>query len=273
MKAQLPTALARALRHFFADHLPRLRGMSPHTVQSYRDSWALLLRFLASDRKRAAATLDFEEVGAAEIIAFLNHLEQDRHNRTTTRNVRLAALHTFFRYVAAHHPDRLESSQRILGIPFKRARPRPVEYLEYDEVQALLSAVDRSTRDGRRDYAMVVTLFNTGARVQELLDLRAHDLQLISPCQVRLVGKGRKERLCPLWTQTAQVLRAFCAERQLDLRSDVPVFLNHRGQPLTRFGVRYLLAKHLPALPRSPPPWPTRGSIRTPCATAPRSIS
>ena len=245
MKAPLPNTLARTLRDFFSDHLPRLRGMSPHTTLSYRDSLVLLLRFIASQAGRAAATLDLNDIGTKEVIAFLTHLERDRHNRTTTRNVRLAALHAFFRYVAGQHPDRLEQSQRILGIPFKRARSRRVEYLEYDEIHAVLGAVNRRTYDGRRDYALLATMFNTGARVQEVLDLRAHDLQLVRPYHARLVGKGRKERLCPLWPQTAQVLKDFCAERQLDLRADAAIFLNHRGKVLTRFGVRYILAKHL----------------------------
>ncbi len=245
MKAPLPNMLARTLRDFFSDHLPLLRGMSPHTTLSYRDSLVLLLRFIASQKGRPAATLDLDDIGTKQVIAFLTHLERDRHNRTTTRNVRLAALHAFFRYVAGQHPDRLEQSQRILGIPFKRARSRRVEYLECDEIHAVLGAVNRRTDDGRRDYALLATLFNTGARVQEVLDLRAHDLQLVRPFHARLVGKGRKERLCPLWPQTAQILKDLCAGRQLDLRSDASIFVNHRGKPLTRFGVRYILAKHL----------------------------
>ncbi|MFQ5915810.1 MAG: site-specific integrase [Nitrospinota bacterium] len=245
MRRQLPNPLARALRGFFADYLPRLRGMSPHTIQSYRDSIVLFLRFLGSHRGHRAAAIDFEHIGTQEIIAFLDHLEQQRGNKATTRNVRLAALHAFFRFIAAEYPDRLEQAQRILAIPFKRARSRPVDYFEYVEIEAVFAAVDRSTPTGRRDYALLATLFNTGARVQELLDLRAHDLQLVRPFQVRLFGKGRRERLCPLWPQTAQILRNFCDENQLDLRSNGRVFLNHRRQPLTRFGVRYILAKYL----------------------------
>ncbi len=259
MRASVPTALASTLREFFADYLPRLRGASPHTIQSYRDSLVLLLRFLAADQPRAASTLDFEALTPQALLAFLHHLEQDRHNTPATRNARLAALHAFFRYVAARHPDRLEQAQRILGIPFKRAHPRPIEYLEYDEIQAVLATDDRSTRDGRRDYALLATLFNTGARVQELLDVRAHDLQVARPSHVRLVGKGRKERLCPLWPQTADILRDLCTETQVDLRSAAPIFLNHRGRPLTRFGVRYLLAKYV-----------TRAQVTTPTLTRKR---
>lgn len=120
-----------------------------------------------------------------------------------------------------------------------------IEYLECDEIDAVLSRISRAGRDGRRDYALLATMFNTGARVQEIVDLRARDLQLIRPFQIRLFGKGRKERFCPLWPQTAQVLRDHCEEYHLDCGSDARVFLNHREQPLTRFGVRYIMAKHL----------------------------
>jgi site-specific recombinase XerD len=240
----LPNALARALYDYFADHLPRLRDMSPHTVCSYRDSLALFLRFVASRGPRSVSELDLDHLGPQEVISFLHYLKEDRHNTPSTSNVRLAAVHSFFRYLAARHPERLEQCQRILGVPFKRAHSRSIEYLEYDEIQAVLAAIERTTPDGRRDYALLATMFNTGARVQEMLDLRACDLQLIKPCHVRLVGKGRKERLCPLWPQTAELLRALLAESASDACSAERLFRNHRGEPLTRFGVRYILAKY-----------------------------
>jgi site-specific recombinase XerD len=219
--------------------------MSPHTINSYRDSLVLLLRFLAAKRRRQVSDLDLDDIEPDHVLAFLDHLEQDRNNTVPTRNVRLAAIHAFFRYVAARHPQQIERTQRILSVPFKRARQTVIEYLDYTEIEAVLSRIDRSSRDGRRDYALLATMFNTGARVQEVIDLRARDLQLTRPYQLRLFGKGRKERFCPLWSQTAQVLRAFCEERQIDLRSETRLFLNHREVPLTRFGVRYILAKHL----------------------------
>ena len=245
MTAARPNPLARALRAFFAEQLPGLRGLSPHTIRSYRDSLCLLLRFVAAQRGRDAAALDVEDLPADTVVAFLAALEQERHNTVATRNVRLAAIHAFFRFLAAQAPERLAAAQAILGIPFKRTAQRPLAYLEYEELAAVLAAVDRSTPDGRRDYALLATLFNTGARVQELLDLQVRDLHLTPPYQVRLVGKGRKERRCPLWPQTAALLRALCAERQLDAQAAARLFLNHRGQPLTRFGVRFLLRKHL----------------------------
>jgi site-specific recombinase XerD len=244
MIVQFPNSLARALRGFFADHLPRLRGVSAHTVQSYRDSLALLLRFVACQHERPVATLDFDDMATSDVIAFLAHLEEARGNTVSTRNVRLAAIHAFFRYGAEAHPDRLEQCQRILAIPFKRSGTRPIEYLEYDEIAAVLATVDRSTRDGRRDYALVATLFNTGARVQEVVDLRTGDLQLVRPFQVRLFGKGRKERICPLWPETAELLKQHCSDQQIDLRADTPVFTNRHRVKLTRFGVRYILRKY-----------------------------
>jgi integrase/recombinase XerD len=245
MKITAPNRLALRLREYFTDHLPRVRGMSAHTVHSYRDSVVLFLRFLASHQKCQVHDLDLANIEPDHVIAFLAHLEEVRKNGATTRNVRLAALHAFFRYVGTYHPEHLDQVQRILGIPFKRARQRVIEYLERDEIEAILSGISIASRDDRRDYALIATMFNTGARVQEIVDLRARDLQLIRPFQVRLFGKGRKERFCPLWPQTAHVLRDHCEERHLDLRSDVRVFANHREQPLTRFGVRYILAKHL----------------------------
>ena len=244
MKAASPNALARALRAFFSDHLPRVRGMSPHTICSYRDAFVLFLRFLAERRKREVVALDFYDLSPVDILVFLEHLETDRHNSAATRNARLAAIHAFARYAASGHPEHIEICQRILGVPFKRAQQRVVGYLEANEIRALLDAPDRRTSDGRRDHALILALFNTGGRVQEILDLRPCDLQLVRPFQVRLRGKGRKERMCPLWPQTAETLRALLAEHGVELSATEPLFRNHRGEPLTRFGVRYLLRKH-----------------------------
>ena len=210
MTGSAPNALARTVRQFFSTHLPNVRGASRHTIDSYRYALLLLLRFLAATRHRSVADLDLPDIAAEDVLAFLDDLERARHNTAATRNVRLAALHAFFRYAAASAPEQLARSQQILLIPFKRADQRPMDYLEYAELQAVLEAVDRSTAAGRRDYALLAILFNTGARVQEILDLRPGDLHLDKPFQVRLFGKGRKERMCPLWPQTATLLRALC---------------------------------------------------------------
>lgn len=240
---QKQNALARGLQDFFSDYLPRLRGLSPHTIHSYRDCLALLLRFVAAQKRRPVTELEIKDFNSKQVINFLQMLEDERCNSTSTRNIRLAAIHVFFRYFADRDPEQLVHCQQILAVPFKRTNSRIVEYLEYDEIQAVLSAVDRSNEDGKRDYILLVTMFNTGARVQEALDLRLCDLQLIKPYQARLIGKGRKERLCPLWPQTAQLLQELIAMRS-SIQPEERIFLNHRKQPLTRFGVRYLLTKY-----------------------------
>lgn len=244
MSTARPNALACALRGFFTDHLPRVRGMSAHTVCSYRDAFVLLLRFLAARRERSVIVLDFQDLAPDAILAFLDHLESERHNTAATRNTRLAAIHAFARYAVMNRPEHMELCQRILAVPFKRARARLVEYLEAGEIRALLDAPDKKAPDGRRDHALLLALFNTGARVQEILDVRPCDLQLVRPFQVRLRGKGRKERMCPLWPQTVDTITALLAERGADPTATQPLFRNHRGEPLTRFGVRYLLRKY-----------------------------
>ena len=245
MKRQSPNVLGAVVRDYFTDHLPRVRGMSPHTIQSYRDSLALLLRFLSARSKRPVADLDLKDLDPQGILAFLSYLERERKNGAATRNIRLSAIHALFRFVASRNPEYLDLAQRVRSIPFKRAPQRAIDYLEREEIDSILKAIDRTTLLGSRDYALLATMFNTGARVQEIADLRACDLQLTKPFQVRLFGKGRKERYCPLWPQTAAVLRAFCRERNLDLRSEARMFLNHRGEPLARFGIRYILARRL----------------------------
>jgi len=245
MKTPFPNLLGVIVRDYFTDHLPCLRGTSPHTIHSYRDSIVLLLRFLSVQRKKPVAELDLTDLDPPGIIAFLSYLEKERKNGVSTRNVRLSAIHAFFRFVASRNPEHLALAQRVLGIPFKRARQRAIDYLEYEEIDSILKAINRTTLQGSRNYALLATMFNTGARVQEVADLRACDLQLTKPFQVRLFGKGRKERYCPIWPQTATVLRSFCKQRNLDLHSESRVFLNHREQPISRFGIRYILARCL----------------------------
>lgn len=244
MRRGRQTDLARALRVFFAEHMPLTRGLSPNTVRSYRDAFTLLLRFLAARHRRAVEDLDLPQLTPADLIAYLDHLEGKRRNGVATRNARLAAVHSFARFVAMRHPEHLDVCQRILAVPVKRGPSRTVEYLEAHEIRAMLDAADSGTADGRRDHALLLTLFNTGARVQELLDLRPVDLQLVRPLQVRLCGKGRKERICPLWPRTAATLRELVAELGLHGRASERLFRNHRGEPLTRFGVHHLVRKY-----------------------------
>lgn len=245
MKAKHSNILGITLRNFFDDYLPNLRGMSQHTILSYRDSLKLFLGFLAQKNAKSVSDLDVEDIEVKEIIMFLEHLEMNRSNGTGTRNIRLSAIHSFFRYLSAMYPGYLDKSQRILDIPFKRTSTRTIEYLEFDEITAVLQTVDRSKGYGRRDYALLSLMFNTGARVQEIVDIKANDLQLTKPFGARLYGKGRKERICPIWAQTADVLRKYLEGRGIDPHKPATVFTNHLGGPLTRFGVRYILAKYI----------------------------
>lgn len=244
MNTKKTNALAIALHGFFCDYLPNQKGTSFHTIHSYRDSMKMLLLFLAPDNDSING-LGFEDISIKKIIAFLNHLESERNNSISTRNVRLSAVHSFFRYVPSRFPEYLELSQQILCVPFKRMRTRAVEYLEFEELIALFNQIDRSKQNGRRDYALLTLMFNTGARVQEVVDLKANDLHLSAPFSVRLFGKGRKERICPLWTKTARVLCEYVKEQNIDLREPTTLFKNHLGTPLTRFGVRYILKKYI----------------------------
>jgi len=241
-KMKKVNALGSSLQYFFYNHLSSLRRMSPNTIHSYRDTFILLLNFVANQKKRSVDELDIEQLDEEQIIDFLKMLEEKRKNKSSTRNIRLAAIHCFFRYFAGKHPEKLELCQRVLAIPFKRASSRIIEYLEYDEIKSILKSVDRNSDDGKRDYILLVTMFNTGARVQEILDLRLCDLQLIKPYQLHLTGKGRKERVCPLWPQTAKLLQELITTN--GAHKEDRVFLNHRRQPLTRYGIRYLLKKY-----------------------------
>jgi len=248
MKPHNPTELGRAVMRFFEVYLPTLRGMSAHTIRSYRDALVLFLRFAARDARRRVEQLTLANFDGERMMRFLSFLETERHNGIATRNARLAALHTFARFLASEHPEHLARLQAILAIPFKRGgREAPIEYFESREMKALMRGIDRTASFGPRDYALFALMFNTGARVQEILDLRVRDLRLDAPQQVRLHGKGNKVRQCPIWPGTAKLLRALIEQRRRSAADpgDVPVFVNGRGAALTRFGVRYLLRKHL----------------------------
>ena len=241
------TELGAAVVYFFETHLPAQRGMSRHTIRSYRDAVVMLLQFIARTRDCGIEALDLGDLDVKSIEGFLRHLESERHNGIATRNVRLAAVHTLARFLAGRHADRLGTWQAIIALPFKRgAQRRPPEHLTAGGVEALLDAVDRSTASGERDFALLALMFNTGARVQEVLDLRLRDVRLDPPEQVRLRGKGNKVRVCPIWPRTAQLLGDLMRRRSHfeDDAAETALFVNQRGEPLTRFGVRYVLRKY-----------------------------
>ena len=233
--------LPRLLQDFFRKHLVDQRNLSPHTVGAYRDTLVLLLRFVAARIPCHVAALDLMALDQPTILAFLEDLEVTRGNGIRTRNARLAAIHSFFRYVAAEEPAAADLCRTVLGIPFKRA-PQPVlTCLTREEITHLLAAPDTTCPRGRRDAALLWFLYNTGARAQEVVDVRQPALRLSSPAQVRLQGKGRKERLCPLWDETVQRLRDMLRDRHETEERDESLFLNAAGRPLTRFGLRYII--------------------------------
>lgn len=248
MKRSSQTTLGHDLVQFFEDYLPGQRGLSPHTIRSYRDALVLLLQFASRDANCPVERLDIADLTVERVTKFLAFLETDRNNSIATRNARLGAIHVFARFIAANRPELLGSLQRIIGTPFKRGmREAPIEYLERSEMDALLRSIDRSTQLGQRDYALFALMINTGARVQEVLDLRVRDVRLDAPSQVRLTGKGNKTRLCPIWPATANLLRGIMA-KSIESAEDPPnqlLFLNAKGGALTRYGVRYLLRRYV----------------------------
>ncbi len=244
MNRDTTSALAGALRAFLGEYLPHQRAYSANTILSYRDSLKLLLQFAAGKRGRVSE-LSLADLDVPTVTAFLNHLEAKRGNGATTRNVRLAAIHSFFEYLSRHYPEHLEQAQRILSIPFKRTANRAVEYLEAEEVRALLENIDQSSLAGRRDFALLSVMFNTGARVQEVASLQAANCRLAAPPSVKFFGKGQKERICPLWPGTARLLKQLFQDYGLEPHQAEPVFRNQQGKPLTRFGVRLILKRYV----------------------------
>ncbi|MBK8481829.1 MAG: tyrosine-type recombinase/integrase [Proteobacteria bacterium] len=240
-----PETLGRQITFFFTDYLVGQRGASPHTVHSYRDTFKLLLGFAACRASKKVADLSLADLDAPTVLAFLEHIEGERKCSIATRNVRLAAIRTFFRIVAANVPTAFEQCQRVIVIPMKIAPRRPIDYLERNELEAVLAAIDRSKSGGLRDYALFALIYNCGNRVQETLNLNANDLHLFKPFFVRLRGKGNKERVSPLWPQTAVVLRDLLARRGVEPTSTAPIFVNQRGERLGRDGVAYLLQKYV----------------------------
>lgn len=208
------TSLAPRLQAFFTERLITQRHASPHTIAAYRDTFRLLLSFAVDNLGKAPSKLHINDLDADLVGAFLNHLETDRANSARTRNARLAAIHSFFRYAAVRHPEHAAMIQRVLAIPPKRFQRHTVSFLTDLKVQALLAAPDRGTWLGRRDHALLLTAIQTGLRVSELTNLRCADVVLSTGAHVRCVGKGRKERVTPLTATTVKVLRIWLAEQR-----------------------------------------------------------
>lgn len=236
------SALAPTLQAFFTDRLVRQRQASPQTIAAYRDTLRLLVAFAAKRTGSEPSHLDVGDLDAALVGAFLDHLERNRGNGVRTRNARLAAIRSLFRYAALRHPEHAESIGRVLAIPPKRFARNLVTYLAEPEVNALLAAADRTTWTGRRDHALLLAAVQTGLRVSELIGLRCADVHLGTGAHVSCRGKGRKERITPLTRTTVAVLRVWLAERAGQPAD--PLFPTATGTPLSRDAIERRIAKH-----------------------------
>lgn len=237
------TPFSTLLQSFFTDRLINQRQVSTHTIASYRDTFRLLLAFAQQQLKKPPSKLTLDDLAAPFIGAFLDHIQNNRNNGSRTRNLRLTAIRSFFKYVAFQEPSRSAHIQRVLAIPTKRQDRPLIDFLMYPEIQALLAAPDRTTWTGRRDQALLMLAIQTGLRLSELIGLRRHDIVLTSGAHVRCYGKGRKERCTPLTKQTVAVMKTWLEERGGS--DDGVVFPNARGTQISPDGVQYLLAKHV----------------------------
>ena len=240
-----PTPFPQLLHTFFHEWLAQQRNISHNTVVSYRDSWRLFLRFVAAQKSKPVANLGLSDLTEVEVLAFLQHLEQARKSSIGTRNCRLSALHSFFSFVADREPLAAAQCAAVLRIPTKKAPRLAVRDLDEDEITAILGQPDRSKLEGQRDHVLLAFLFNSGARIQEALDLTPQALRLESPFQVRLLGKRRKERICPLWPETVELLKAFLKRKPR--REGELIFVNRYGAPLGASGVRFKLKQYVAA--------------------------
>lgn len=229
---------------FFEDHLKAQKGVRPLTVKSYRDAFRLFLHFVATDARRPISRLTLEDLTFERVLSFLRHLEEHRHNHIRTRNQRLAALRTFFEYLVARMPEMLSVAERVAAIPTKRVPPSETFFLERDEIATLFAQLHGEDLSAVRDRALLLFLYNTGARVQEVAELRVANLDLTTQPRVRLHGKGDKWRTCPLWAETAQQLRTLLAISSRTPSVDEPVFTSRAGVALTRSGIYKIVRRH-----------------------------
>jgi integrase/recombinase XerD len=245
MSAQ--TSVPTLLRGFFEDYLAGQRDVSPNTILAYRDSVKLFLRFAARRAGRQVIRLGLSDLGPDSVLPFLDYLETDRKNCAATRNCRLIAIHRFFAYVADRDPRHADLCRRVLDIPVKKTDSSSMTYLDRDEVKALLAVPSPAHRLGLRDLALLTFLYNTGARASEAVGLNIKDLRPETPAQVRILGKGRKERFCPLWQETTDALSAYLHQRLDGSQLDAPLFLNAHRARITRFGVLTIVKRHVAA--------------------------
>ncbi len=252
------TDIGPPIRSFFEHHLVSERGLSGHTVLAYRDALSLLLHFACRDLKRTVTKLAIEDLSVDLLRRFLVHLERQRKNSVHTRNHRLAAIRSFFQYLATTDPRHLVQAQSILAVPFKRQATRVPEYLEREEVQSIFREIKTQAPLGQRDDALLRLLSNTGMRAQELVSLTINHLRYSRPYYVLIHGKGQRERTCPLWPETIRAIKSYLEQRSARLDDTAPLFVGANGNRLTRFGIRYIVAHRVADAARNCPSLLTR---------------
>ncbi len=243
MTKKTSITLSAMLESFFRQRLAAQRKASPATVSTYRDALRLLLVFASERMGKPPGKLSIEEIDRDLVLSFLDHLEKNRGNCVRTRNARLMAIRGFFTHVAYSAPELVAHAQRILSIPGKRTNQKVIDYLRQDEIDAILDTPDQSTRQGRRDYVLLLFMVRTGCRVSEAIGVNVGDLRLVRPHQVLLRGKGSKERVVPFAQDVADALRELLAEREDGRQSGAPIFVNARCIRLSRFGVNHILKR------------------------------
>lgn len=239
-----PAALGSLIHSFFDDYLKTQKGIRPNSLKSYADAMRLFLQFASKTLERRITNLTIDDLGADLVSRFLNSLEESRGNAVQSRNQRLGALRAFFEYVGRQLPDKLVLAQRVAAIPRKRAQPPETVYLEREEIESTLASLPSTGRRALRDRALLLFLYNSGARVQEVADLRADNIQYGPNPSVHLHGKGDKWRVCPLWEETASLLKRLLEARGTADAPDRPVFTGGDGTALTRFGIYKIVRRH-----------------------------
>jgi len=260
------------VRRFLLEHLVSERNLARNTQRSYRDTLALLIPFIADKAHKEVDQLDVDHVTAEHVRQFLQHLEETRGCSVTTRNQRLATIHALARFIGERGPEHIEWCGQIQAVPFKKAAKTSIAYLEKSEMDALLAAPDRNSSQGRRDYVLLLSLYNTGARADEAAQLCVGDLRLAHApnkdhSSVQIHGKGNKVRFCPLWPHTARELDALVGEKA----PTEHVFMNRCGRPITRFGIHTMVKRYIRKISAKMPGLATKRvsphSIRHTCAT------
>ena len=250
--------VSKPMTSFFGHYLVNQRGFSGNTVLSYRDSMKLFLNFAMGIARKKCTELLVDDLNADTVRKFLDHVENDEKNSVRTRNNRLAAIHSFFKYLSCMEPRCLSLCQEVLLVPFKRHAARVAEYLEREEVLGIFQHIDFKKPHGRRDDAILRMLYNTGMRAQELVDLNIDNVRFSRPQYVRIRGKGNKERTCPLWQETVNALKSYVESRSLHPNDPFPLFMNACGIRITRFGLIHIIRRRVAAAADTCPSLMTR---------------